>query len=269
MLTQPCPAYRLATAQIRAYRRDGYLILRRFWAAPAVAGLRQELETLAAGDAIAGHWDPAPPARNGIRRHPDVRNPHQVLPACRDMLLDRRLHGVLRKLAGGDLLAAHSLYSFKPPSAGPPPDPDCIEEPLTLQVTPGPCVVAWTAVDAALPENGGLQVIPGSHDRDPQPCPPDEVPMGDLLPLADEMPTVPLPLQPGDVLVFDGTLRHGCSLNRTRKMWRRSLICHYVPASAEQVVPWFTTALDFAGGERALAPQTTSPDAFRAFLEAL
>jgi ectoine hydroxylase-related dioxygenase (phytanoyl-CoA dioxygenase family) len=194
-----------------------------------------------------------------------------LLPLCRQMMLDRRLQGVLHRLTGADLLAAHSLYSFKPPHAGPPPElpPSLFDDTLQLQVTPGPCVVVWTAVDAALPENGGLQVVVGSHDRDPRPCPADEVPTGDLLPMADDLPTVPVALQPGDVLIFDGALRHGCGLNRTRRLWRRALICHYVHADAAAVAPWFTPALDFAGGERALAPQPTSPDAFRAFLEAL
>ncbi len=92
-------------------------------------------------------------------------------------------------------------------------------------------VGAWIALDEALPENGCMMVIPGSHHegpmlhwtrRDWQICDTD-VQVGK---------SVAVPLPPGGCLLFHCLLHHGTPPTRShRRRW--ALQFHYRPQSAE------------------------------------
>ena len=64
------------------------------------------------------------------------------------------------------------------------------------------------------------------------------------------------PLQPGDTLFFDGSVIHGSGPNRSATQWRRSFICHYMPASARCVNKSYFPLLNFQGDEVAYAATT-------------
>ncbi len=91
-------------------------------------------------------------------------------------------------------------------------------------------VGAWIALDEALPENGCMMVIPGSHHQGPMPhwtrrdwqiCDSD-VQLGKIA-------AVPLP--PGGCLLFHCLLHHGTPPTRShRRRW--ALQFHYRPQSA-------------------------------------
>ena len=92
-----------------------------------------------------------------------------------------------------------------------------------------PVVGCWIALDEALPENGCMHIIPGTHRagpiehferRDFQICDTDVA--------TDRILAVPL--RPGGLLLFDGLLHHGTPSNRSPKR-RRALQCHYAPAA--------------------------------------
>ena len=92
-------------------------------------------------------------------------------------------------------------------------------------------VGAWIALDEAVPENGCMMVIPGSHHegpmlywsrRDWQICDTD-VQVGN---------SVAGPLPPGGCLLFHCLLHHGTPPTRSRRR-RWALQFHYRPASAE------------------------------------
>ena len=92
-------------------------------------------------------------------------------------------------------------------------------------------VGAWFALDEALPENGCMMVIPGSHRegpmlhwkrRDWQICDSD-VQVGK---------SVAVPLPPGGCLLFHGLLHHGTPPSRSqRRRW--ALQFHYRPGSID------------------------------------
>lgn len=92
----------------------------------------------------------------------------------------------------------------------------------------------WIALDEAVPENGCMYIIPGSHHRGPvvhfnrrdwQICDTDVA--------VDE--AVAVPLKPGGALFFHGLLHHGTPPTQSPKR-RRALQFHYKPAS----LPWGT-----------------------------
>lgn len=96
-------------------------------------------------------------------------------------------------------------------------------------------VGVWIALDEAIPENGCMYIIPGTHRegpvvhfkrRDWQICDTDVA--------APEALTVPL--KPGGCLIFHGLLHHGTPPSRSPRR-RRALQFHYKPASATAIAP--------------------------------
>ncbi len=96
-----------------------------------------------------------------------------------------------------------------------------------------PITGVWIPMEAVTPENGCMYVLRGGHRegprthfkrRDWQICDTD----------VGGTTRVALPMQPGDVLVFDGLLPHGTPTNRTDS-FRWAVQFHYRPATAQGV----------------------------------
>jgi phytanoyl-CoA hydroxylase len=58
---------------------------------------------------------------------------------------------------------------------------------------------------------------------------------------------MPLDLQPGDCLFFNGSMIHGSYPNSSPTQFRRSFICHYVPASAKEMSHYYFPLHDMHG----------------------
>lgn len=94
-------------------------------------------------------------------------------------------------------------------------------------------VGVWIALEEALPENGCMFILAGAHQRgaqvhfmrrDWQICDSDVQPLKQTA----------VPMQPGDVLFFDGKLPHGTPINKTNS-YRWALQYHYLPKNAVTV----------------------------------
>lgn len=93
-----------------------------------------------------------------------------------------------------------------------------------------PIVGVWIPLHSVDPTNGCMHVLPGSHRRGPQLhfmrrdwqiCDTD---------IAGQ-PQHFLPMNPGDLLLFDAKLAHGTPTNVTQEI-RWAVQFHYVPAGA-------------------------------------
>ncbi len=109
-------------------------------------------------------------------------------------------------------------------------------------------VGVWIALDEALPENGCMMVIPGTHHegpmahwtrRDWQICDTD----------VQVCRSVAVPLPPGGCLLFHGLLHHGSPPTRSRRR-RWALQFHYRPHSV-QALPDSDYRLSVFGNEGA------------------
>jgi len=96
-----------------------------------------------------------------------------------------------------------------------------------------PIIGCWIALDHAIPENGCMHVVPGTHRegpvvhfrrRDWQICD-DQVQLGKIM---------AVPLRPGGILFFDGLLHHGTPPT-TSTLRRRALQFHYCPDSVARI----------------------------------
>ena len=244
------------------YQSAGAAVLRGLLTPDEVAEVRDAFQ--AAGDkgpvesmVDTSMLDPNQGGRDRmLRRFPRMMHPHRYPEQAfgrlaKQWMLDQRLGHVLTVLTGGPVLAAQSMYYFKPPQAR---GQGLHQDNQPLAVRPGTCHAAWIAVDAADADNGTLIVVPGSgkwdlicgqHKRTGV----EESEFFDSASLAlpDGIEPVPVLLNAGDVLLFNGQIVHGSYRNKTTDRWRRSLIFHYVPESCEEVAEFYHPLLDFEG----------------------
>ena len=111
-------------------------------------------------------------------------------------------------------------------------------------------MAAWMALDVIDEENGCLQVVPGSHTW-PVLCMTQADTTQSFTDVTVDLPAgaapVPVRMNPGDVLFFNGQLVHGSLPNTSADRFRRALIGHYIVGEAEQVSKWYHPVLRMDG----------------------
>lgn len=111
-------------------------------------------------------------------------------------------------------------------------------------------MAAWLALDPCDEENGCMRVVPGSHNW-PILCPVEADTAASFtnvtVPIPDSMEAVPVIMDAGDVLFFNGSLVHGSYPNTSADRFRRSLIGHYIETRAEQVAKFDQPVLRMDG----------------------
>ncbi len=241
------------------FHDQGYVLVPQLLSPGEVTGLREEFMALHAGGPIPGHFSPRPQEPGTpydiLRDYPRIMHPHQVNDLALRYLLDARFGAVLEELLGEEPLAAQSMFYFKPPGAR---GQALHQDNFYLRVEPGTCVAAWVALDRVDRANGGLEVVPGTHRMDlfcPEEADPGVSFTRDFVPPPPGLERVPVDMEPGDVLFFNGSLVHGSEPNSTADRFRRSFICHYVGRSAERISDYYRV-LTMSGAPVGLEPAT-------------
>lgn len=243
----------LTSEQREFYRTQGYLIVRQLWTPAEIAELKQVIDGVAArGEPIPDYWEPKLNADGSLdpdplKRYPRILHIHRHQPIGKRMMLDPRIGAVVRALLEDEPIACQSMVYFKPPGSR---GQALHQDNFYLMVRPGTCLAAWTAIDPALPENGGLSVVPGTHDlalQCPQQADSTRSFVNNYVPPPAGKQPVPAILQPGDVLFFNGSVIHGSEPNTHPTLWRRSYIAHYMPASSQEITSWYFPLHDFNG----------------------
>ncbi|MFD8717356.1 phytanoyl-CoA dioxygenase family protein [Streptomyces sp. NPDC059629] len=229
------------TTVLRQFEKDGFTVVRELFGYDEIDRLCAEFAALhGAGRAVPGHFEPGPTA-DPLHRYPRVMQPHEISPLARRFLLDARLRVILEGLFGEEVLAAQSMFYFKPPGAR---GQALHQDNFYLRVEPGTCVAAWVACEAIDRENGGLQVVPGTHRMDlfcPEESDAELSFAREYVAPPEGLTAVPVDMGPGDVLFFNGSLVHGSQPNRSAGRFRRSFIGHYVGRSAKRIGGYYRT----------------------------
>jgi ectoine hydroxylase-related dioxygenase (phytanoyl-CoA dioxygenase family) len=245
-----------------AFRRDGFVVVR---------GLLSRDEALAIRDAFMDQNKDGPiPGMSEMKRthadgregydksdplsfyprmmHPHKHPEHAVGPLAMKYMLDRRIEAVLTELMGDRPLAVQTMFYFKPPGSR---GQDFHQDNFYLKVKPGTCMAAWMALDDCDEHNGGMMCVPDTQNYAIQ-CPQESD--AKLYFTTEHVPipegkhaTLPT-LQPGDVLFFNGSTVHGSGPNTSVDRFRRSLICHYVPAKTAELSHYYDV-YDFSGAQ--------------------
>ncbi|MDF3148578.1 MULTISPECIES: phytanoyl-CoA dioxygenase family protein [unclassified Streptomyces] len=226
---------------LRQFRDDGFTVVRGLFGYDEIDRLRERFAALHAAGPVAGHFEPRPSDGDPLRVYPRVMQPHEIDELSLRVLLDARLRSVLEVLLGEEVLAAQSMFYFKPPGAR---GQALHQDNFYLRVEPGTCVAAWIACDVIDRDNGGLEVVPGTHAMDlfcPETADADVSFAREYVPPPPGLTAVPVDMEPGDVLFFNGSLVHGSQPNRTEGRFRRSFIGHYVGRSTERIGEYYRT----------------------------
>jgi len=226
----------LSEEQLSFYGREGYLIVKGLFSEAELEEIGTTFAKIAQAP-VPGHFEPdlSGAEDDPLKRYPRVMHPHRFDGISMKYMLHRPVMDVLADLYGEEPLAAQSMFYYKPPGSR---GQALHQDNFYLKVEPGNCIAAWTAIDAADENNGGLLVVPKTSDYEIV-CPEladssESFTMHYVKPPKEEK-AIPAVMDRGDVLFFNGNLIHGSYRNKTRDRFRRAFICHYANASATQI----------------------------------
>ncbi|UUZ83882.1 phytanoyl-CoA dioxygenase family protein [Paenibacillus sp. P26] len=226
----------LTPEQKRHFDTEGYLIVKGLFSTEELEEIGRTFEEIS-HQTIPGHFMPdlSMPVTDPLKRYPRVMHPHRFNETAKRYLLHAPVLDVLRDLYEEEPLAAQSMFYYKPPGSR---GQALHQDNFYLKVEPGNCIAAWTAVDPADEDNGGLLVVPKTNDYDivcPEEADAKESFTTHLVKPPKDRQVIPAVMDRGDVLFFNGNLIHGSYRNRTKDRFRRAFICHYANASAARI----------------------------------
>lgn len=223
----------LSSEEKEQFNRAGYLVVRGIF--------KQEIEQmknifmgLHAAGPVPGYFNPVPANQAGgdiLKQYPRIMHPHRYNEAAMNYMIDFKVMNVLADLYAEEPIACQSMFYFKPPGAK---GQALHQDNFYLKIEPGTCLAAWTAVDDADAENGGLFVVPGSHKIDilcPHRADPKVSFTREEVDVPEGLEAIPVSLKAGDVLFFNGNVIHGSYPNTSTDRFRRAFICHYAANS--------------------------------------
>ena len=230
------------------FDRDGFAVARQLFSRREAGRYRGHFMALARGGPRPHNMaDAGSQARDPLRRYPRMMQMHRWDPVSLEWLLDARICDRLLAVLGRQPFAVQTMCYFKPPGSR---GQALHQDNFFLRASPGTCVAAWLALDRADEANGCLLVVPGSH-RWPILCTTAADTAQSFTDITVPLPSGtrprPVPMEPGDVLFFNGSLVHGSNPNHTASRFRRSLIGHYIQAEARQVAGYYHPALAMDG----------------------
>ncbi|MGI8404127.1 MAG: phytanoyl-CoA dioxygenase family protein [Thermomicrobiales bacterium] len=240
----------LTPEQFEQFDTNGHLIIKGFYRPDEVALLNETFMEIHRQGPVEGFFSPKTATEaNGdpLKMYPRIMHPHRFNDVARDYLLDARLEPVLTDLFGEEPLAAQSMLYFKPAGGR---GQALHQDNFYLNVEPGTCIAAWLALDRVDEENGCLEVVSGTHKMDlfcPEEADTSVSFTREYVPPPPGLEKVPVIMEPGDMLFFNGTLVHGSGPNSSKDRFRRSYICHYIGRSAERMSEWYRPILTFDG----------------------
>ncbi|MFK7697721.1 phytanoyl-CoA dioxygenase family protein [Paenibacillus sp. HJGM_3] len=228
--------------QLQQFDTDGYLIMRGLFSAQDIEALQQEFTMLHRNGPVERLFAPVSKEQAGgdiLKEYPRFMHPHRVNELSRNYMIDPRVMDVLEDLFGEEPLAAQSMFYYKPPGAR---GQALHQDNFYLLIEPGTCIAAWTAVDPSDEENGGLFVVPKTS-REAIQCPHEADPTVSFttheVVVPEGLQPVPVILEAGDVLFFNGNVIHGSYPNTSADRFRRSFICHYTGVSTTKISGYY------------------------------
>ncbi|MEU4396479.1 phytanoyl-CoA dioxygenase family protein [Kribbella sp. NPDC023855] len=229
------------------YDRDGYVVLDQALSTGEVAKLVEEAVRICRRDLgeIDGALpvDPAQTDDDALRRFLCIHYPHKISELMAATMRHPAIVSALTQVIGPDVKAMQSMLFIKAEGK---PGQAWHQDEMLIPTRDRSLTGAWIALDDATTENGCLWVLPGSqrpgvlypnreHDDPQYDCTVQSYGFP-----YDDADAVPVEIEAGSVLLFNGYLLHKSLPNTGRHGFRRALVNHYM--SAESLLPWSVPA---------------------------
>jgi hypothetical protein len=228
MLTETAKRPRLSPEQVEFYRDEGYLLF------------HQPVFEPSKFDALKNHFESRLASLPEGRRPEAMDVPHFNDPQLFEWLFDDAVLDLVEPIIGPNIALWSSHFISKPKGDGRrvPWHEDSAYWRGSLN--PMQVVTVWLAIDASSPENGGMSVIPRTHNTGRKGFSDyDEVdPEKNVFPieiLEEQRPedrAVACILQPNECSLHDGRLMHGSPPN-TSVLRRCGYTMRYMPTSVK------------------------------------
>ena len=221
-----------------SFQQHGYAVARGLFSQAEVEEIKANFARIAEKGPIPGYFEPVSKEESGgdpLKEFPRVMHPHRYDAVSRRYLVHPGVLTCLRELMRDDVLAAQSMFYFKPPGSR---GQAMHQDNFYLLVEPQTCVAAWTAIDDADPGNGGMYLVADTADEEiscPETANAAESFTTHFVPTPKGKKALPCRMKAGDTLFFNGSSIHGSGPNRSKERFRRSFICHYVPKSTQRI----------------------------------
>ena len=251
-----------AISQADFYAENGYLVVENVLTADELAELEADLVKLARGGYPTKGIKAAPENvgdKQALERILCIHMPHFVSATIRSYTTHPKIAAVLGQVVGahmrdgqwdGGVKCMQSMFFAKPPGK---PGQAWHQDEVFIPTRDRSLCGAWIAIDDATVDNGCLWVLPGSHKRGvlhpvKEHDRPEEF---DISPESygfDDAAEVPVELNAGSVLFFNGYLLHRSKRNVSSR-YRRSLVNHYM--STQSPLHWCLDEELVGGGKNA------------------
>lgn len=229
-----------------SFAQHGYAVARGLFSEAEVEEIKSTFARIAENGPVPGHFEPVSKEESGgdpLKEFPRVMHPHRFDALSRKNLVHPGVMTCLQELMQDEVLAAQSMFYYKPPGSR---GQAMHQDNFYLLVEPQTCVAAWTAIDDADPENGGMYLVADTAEEEIA-CP-DKANAAEsftthFVPTPKGKKAVPCVMKAGDTLFFNGSSIHGSGPNRSKDRFRRSFICHYVPKSTQRISKFYLPLL--------------------------
>ena len=251
--------------QIDRYLEKGYLVVPALLAAGEIDELKREIVAIARGKYPSENLHPLPeniPATEILRNILAIHHPHLISPIVVKYARHAAICGALGQLVGahlpvwdGSVKCMQTMLFAKPPGFQ---GQAWHQDELYIQTRDRSLTGVWIALDDATTKNGCIRVLPGSHRmgylwpqrNHNQPAEYDDGPGSYGF---DESEAIPVEIEAGSVVFFNGYLLHSSKKNCSSG-YRRALVNHYM--NAWSILPWSNPDLPVPsdGDRRAILP---------------
>ncbi len=237
----------LDPGQVQSFVDKGYLVVPGLMDEAELDDLKRDLVDVARGRYECDNIEPVDPAMSDqevLESILCIHQPHFVSSVIESYVRHPEICGVLSQITAahlpfwdGSVKCMQSMYFVKPPNFQ---GQAWHQDEIYIPTRDRSLIGAWIAVDDSIVENGCIYVIPGSHRPGylyPQ-RPHENLDEFDFAPESygfDESAEVPVEVQAGTVVFFNGYLLHRSYKNRGGT-YRRVLVNHY--CNAYSLLPW-------------------------------
>ncbi len=233
----------------QTFDRDGFAVARSLFSEDEVAEIKETFDRLNQAGTNVGFDDGIRDPNDPLYQYPRIVHPHRFNPVARRYMLHPGVIECLLALFGEEPVATQSMFYFKPPGAR---GQAMHQDNLYLLVEPGTCIAAWTAIDRADRENGGMMLVPGTHRGNILCQEKADLAVsfgGSITRIPKGMKAVAVPMEPGDTLFFGGSVIHGSGPNRSRDRFRRSFIGHYAAGTLDKISKFYLPLVKMDGAD--------------------